>query len=66
MPRYSKILVASPRSKFILVRCPDCGNEQVTFTHATYSVSCHMCGRILVKPTGGKALVMGELLKTLD
>ncbi|MEM1508896.1 MAG: 30S ribosomal protein S27e [Thermofilaceae archaeon] len=66
MPLFGKILVPFPRSKFILVRCPDCGNEQIIFTHATYNVSCHMCGRILVKPTGGRASIGGEVLKTLD
>ncbi|MEM4567192.1 MAG: 30S ribosomal protein S27e, partial [Sulfolobales archaeon] len=24
-----------PRSKFVKIRCPSCGNEQVVFDHAT-------------------------------
>ena len=66
MPRFSKILVPVPRSRFLLVRCPDCGNEQVVFSHATMVVTCHMCGRVLARPTGGKAEIEGEVVKVLD
>jgi len=66
MPRFSKILVPKPRSRFILVRCPDCGNEQVVFSHATMTVTCRICGRVLARPTGGKAKIEGVAIKVLD
>ena len=66
MPKFSKILVPVPRSRFLLVQCPDCGNEQVVFSHATLTVTCHMCGRVLAKPTGGKARIEGKVIKVLD
>lgn len=66
MPKYSKVLVPMPRSRFLLVRCPDCGNEQVTFSHAALAVTCRVCGRLLVKPTGGKAEINAQVLKVLD
>ncbi|UXD21348.1 30S ribosomal protein S27 [Ignicoccus pacificus DSM 13166] len=69
MPRKRKlykILTPEPRSRFIKVRCPTCGNEQVVFSHATYPASCLMCGTKLVEPTGGKARILGELVKILE
>lgn len=66
MPRFSKILVPVPRSRFLLVRCPDCGHEQVIFSHATLRVACQVCGRVLARPTGGKAKIEGAITKILD
>lgn len=65
-PRFSKVLIPQPRSKFLRVRCPDCGNEQVVFSHASMVVRCLVCGRVLVQPTGGKAQIQGNILKVLD
>lgn len=66
MPKFSKTLVPIPRSRFLLVRCPECGNEQVVFSHAATVVSCRVCGRVLAKPTGGKAALEAQVLKVLD
>lgn len=60
-----KILVPQPRSVFIKVRCPDCGNEQIVFSHSTLEVKCSSCGRVLAKPTGGKAEILGEIIEVL-
>ncbi len=68
MPRRRKlykILVPEPRSKFLIVKCKVCGNEQIVFSHATYPARCVMCGAQLVKPTGGKAEILGEIVKIL-
>ncbi|MCS7104554.1 MAG: 30S ribosomal protein S27e [Thermofilaceae archaeon] len=66
MPRFSKILSPVPRSRFILVRCPDCGNEQVVFSHSSLTVQCEICGRILAIPTGGKARIEAQVIRVLD
>ncbi|MEM0023242.1 MAG: 30S ribosomal protein S27e [Thermofilaceae archaeon] len=66
MPKFSKILKPVPRSRFILVRCPDCGNEQVLFSHSSTLVSCRVCGRGLAKPTGGKAIIEAQTVRVLD
>ncbi len=63
--RKRKILIPMPKSRFVKVRCPSCGNEQVIFDHATFPVRCLVCGTLLVKPTGGKAKVLGEVVKIL-
>jgi len=67
MPQpYTKVLVPQPRSRFLKVRCPDCGNEQFVFSHASIVVRCLVCGRVLAQPSGGKAVVLGHVIKVLD
>jgi small subunit ribosomal protein S27e len=65
-PKFSKVLIPQPRSKFIRVRCPDCGNEQVIFSHVAMVVRCLVCGRVLAQPTGGKARLAAHIVKILD
>ncbi len=60
-----KILIPEPKSRFVRVKCPNCGNEQVVFDHATFPVRCLVCGTLLVKSTGGKAKILGEIVKIL-
>ena len=54
------------RSKFIKVRCADCDNEQVVFDKASSPVSCHICGAKLATPAGGKAIIKGKILETIE
>ncbi len=63
--RKRRILIPEPRSRFIRIRCPQCGNEQVIFDHATFPVRCFICGTQLVRSTGGKAIINGEVIKIL-
>jgi small subunit ribosomal protein S27e len=52
-------------SKFIKVRCKDCENEQVLYNKASTTVSCHICGSKLAIPSGGKAIIKGEILEEI-
>jgi small subunit ribosomal protein S27e len=54
------------QSAFIKVRCKDCENEQVLFNKASSVVSCHICGSKLAIPTGGKAIIKGEVLEVIE
>ncbi len=65
-PRFSRVLIPQPRTKFLRVRCPDCGNEQVIFSHAAMVVRCLVCGRVLAQPTGGGAQILGNIIRVLD
>ena len=67
MPRIKKkrILVPKPRSRFVVVVCPNCGYKQIVFDHATFPVTCSSCGTRLVKPTGGKAKILGAVERVL-
>lgn len=53
-------------AKFLKVKCSDCGNEQTIFARAASHVDCLACGATLATPTGGSAVVKGEILKTLE
>lgn len=63
--RRRKILIPQPRSRFLLVICSNCGNTQVVFSHATFPVRCQSCGYQLVKPTGGKAEILGKVERVM-
>ena len=58
--------IPKPRSRFLLVKCKNCGNEQVIFDHSSTVVKCNVCENDLVIPTGGKSKILGEILKVLS
>ncbi|NYZ79648.1 30S ribosomal protein S27e, partial [Candidatus Micrarchaeota archaeon] len=35
-----KMKIQQPKSKFLRVKCDDCGSEQVTFSAASHDVNC--------------------------
>ena len=55
-----------PNSRFVKVRCPKCKNEQTIFGKAATKVKCLVCGEVLAKSTGGKAIIKGEVLEVLS
>jgi small subunit ribosomal protein S27e len=59
-------LIPKPRSKFIRVKCPDCGNEQIIFNRAASVVKCNICDGVLAEPTGGLAKVRGEVIEAFE
>jgi small subunit ribosomal protein S27e len=61
-----QVLIPLPRSAFLLVKCPSCGAERVIFSHAKTVVKCPSCGAELAKPTGGRAQILGEIVRRLD
>ncbi|UCB60044.1 MAG: 30S ribosomal protein S27e [Candidatus Bathyarchaeota archaeon] len=59
-------LIPKPKSYFLRVRCPDCGNEQLIFSHPTNTVKCNICQTVLATQTGGKARIRGEVIAKLE
>ena len=55
-----------PKSKFIRIKCEECGSEQNIFSSPTSEVKCNSCGGVLAKPTGGKAKLVGKAVKVLS
>jgi small subunit ribosomal protein S27e len=53
-------------SKFRRVKCGDCGNEQVLYTRAATKVPCAVCGAAIAEPTGGLAIIKGEVLGVVE
>lgn len=66
MLKKHRMLLIRPRSNFFLVKCVNCGAERVIFSHSTTKIMCDVCGELLVRPTGGRAEIYGEIVKRLD
>ena len=54
------------KSRFIKIKCRDCGNEQPVFNKCQAIVTCLVCGASLSKPKGGNAEIKGDILGVLD
>ncbi len=52
-----------PESRFLKVRCSQCVNEQIVFERPASSIKCRVCGKTIVKSTGGKGEVFGEIVE---
>jgi len=59
-------LIPQPRSRFLRIKCPKCGNEQIIFSHAVNRISCNVCKAELAEPSGGKAIIKGEIVAILE
>ena len=64
--KWRNVLIPRPRSRFLRVRCNNCGNEQVIFDHPAMVVRCLVCGSVLAMPTGGKGQVVGTILRIYE
>ena len=49
---------------YLKVRCK-CGNEQIMFSHITSVLNCTECKEPLAHPTGGRAVIHGEVVEDL-
>ncbi|MEM2842080.1 MAG: 30S ribosomal protein S27e [Thermoproteota archaeon] len=63
MPK--KPVYEGPRSSFLLVKCTNCGNEQVVFSHVSSKVNCKICNTILAEPSGGRSIIRGQVTRDL-
>ena len=59
-------LIPRPRSAFLQVKCPECGNEQLVFSSVATKVTCSVCNYVLAEPTGGKAKINGEITNVMQ
>jgi small subunit ribosomal protein S27e len=59
-------LIPRPRSSFLQVKCLKCGNEQMIFSNAVNRVNCNVCGTELAEPSGGKAIIKGEIIAVFE
>jgi small subunit ribosomal protein S27e len=65
MSEWSK-LIPKPRSVFLRVKCPKCGNEQQIFSNVVNKVTCNVCAEILAEPSGGRAKIKGDVQAVLE
>ncbi len=52
--------------EFVKVKCEGCKNEQVIFSKAAGEVKCLVCGEVLARNSGGKAEIIGKIIKTVE
>lgn len=51
---------------FLKLQCPECGAVNIVYNKASTVVTCRVCGAVLARPTGGKALIRGTVLEVLQ
>ena len=56
--------IPEPSSKFNQVKCRECSELQIVYSHASTTVMCNSCGNVLTKPTGSKAHMYADLDNT--
>ncbi|MBC7120448.1 MAG: 30S ribosomal protein S27e [Candidatus Methanosuratus sp.] len=61
-----EMLTPVPRSRFYMVQCPECGNEQTVFSHVATVVKCNICGKDLALPTGGKSMILSDKIREIS
>jgi len=61
-----KMLVPEPQSRFLKVKCLECGNEMVVFGCSTTTVKCLVCEKPLLQTTGGKAKILTKIIDVLS
>ncbi|MHA1298472.1 MAG: 30S ribosomal protein S27e [Candidatus Helarchaeota archaeon] len=58
-------LVPQPKSRFLRVKCLDCGSEQIIFGCASTQVRCLVCDKVLTIPRGSKAKIKTQIISVL-
>lgn len=59
-------MLTTPKSTFLKVKCAQCKNEQIVFNKAVTGVKCLVCGKEIVKSTGGKSKIEAKIIGTLE
>jgi small subunit ribosomal protein S27e len=49
--------IPKSRSSFLVVKCPDCGQERTIFSNSSKDIGCSGCGRELAESRGGKVFI---------
>ena len=55
------ILIPEPNSKFQKVKCKECDEENIVYSHASSSVTCKSCGNVIAEPSGAVATLHGVI-----
>ena len=59
-------LIPQPNSRFLRVKCLNCGNQQIIFGCSATDVQCLVCGKTILQSTGGKARILTKILEVLS
>ena len=58
-------LIPQPKSRFVRIKCPGCGNDQIVFNKASSDITCLVCAKELASSTGGKIIVKAKEFRDL-
>jgi small subunit ribosomal protein S27e len=58
--------IKHPKSKFLKVKCDDCGSEQVVFGNPAMEVKCLICGKTLLQPGASKPKILVKKAKVIE
>jgi len=61
-----KVILPKPRSSFQLVQCTKCGKEIIVYSSTSIEKVCPGCGEVIARPTGGQAIIEGNVVKRMD
>lgn len=61
-----RVLIPQPNSRFLRVKCLNCGNQQIIFGCSATDVECLVCSKLLLQSTGGKARILTKILEVLS
>lgn len=53
------------KSRFLLIECSNCNNEQVIFNKSSGEVKCLVCDKTVAKPTGGLGDIKTKIKEVL-
>ncbi|HZX19841.1 MAG TPA: 30S ribosomal protein S27e [archaeon] len=59
-------LIPKPKTKFLRLKCPSCGNEQNVFSAASSKVKCLVCATSLAETTASRIKVKAKILKEFE
>ena len=60
------VLIPEPNSKFQKIKCSECEEEQIVYSHTTTVIKCNSCGNPIAQPTGSKAKLFGKISETIE
>ena len=60
------ILIPEPSSKLQKIKCSECQEEQIVYSHTTTVIKCNSCGNPIAEPTGSKAKLNGKVSETIQ
>lgn len=58
--------IAAPKSEFLEVECNKCKEKTIIFSNISTTVNCENCGEEIALPTGGRAYIIGKVVKVLE
>lgn len=53
------------KSRFLLIECSNCNNEQVIFNKPSQEIKCLVCDKTVANPTGGRGDIKTKIKEVL-